>query len=131
MNTPSDHEAILTANQTFYRAFSNKDLREMNLIWWQGTTSLCIHPGGRMLEGWDTIRDSWQSIFNNTDSFEIEFELVKVEIDSCIAYVVGREIVLQSSRGRKVKALSLATNIFQKMAQKWYLVQHHGSPIIR
>ncbi|MGK7897183.1 MAG: nuclear transport factor 2 family protein, partial [Xenococcus sp. (in: cyanobacteria)] len=48
-----------------------------------------------------------------------------------LAYVVVQETVLQSSRGRKVKAPSLATNIFQKMAQKWYLVHHHGSPIMR
>jgi ketosteroid isomerase-like protein len=84
-----------------------------------------------VLEGWETIRDSWESIFRNTDSFEIDIEVVKVEIDSYLAYVVVREMVLQSSRGRKMKALSMATNIFQKMAQKWYLVHHHGSPIMR
>jgi ketosteroid isomerase-like protein len=84
-----------------------------------------------VLEGWETIRDSWESIFRNTDSFEIDIEVVKIEIDSSLAYVVVREIVLQSSRGRKVKAPSIATNIFQKMAQKWYLVHHHGSPIMR
>jgi ketosteroid isomerase-like protein len=126
-----DREAVLAANEAFYCAFSSKDLKEMNLLWWQGSTSLCVHPGGRVLEGWETIRDSWESIFRNTDSFEIDIEVVKIEIDSSLAYVVVREIVLQSSRGRKVKAPSIATNIFQKMAQKWYLVHHHGSPIMR
>ncbi len=81
--------------------------------------------------GWEAIQASWSSIFSNTNSFEIELEIIKVEIDQSLAYVVVREIVLQSSRGRKAKAPSIATNIFQKMAQKWYLVHHHGSPIMR
>jgi ketosteroid isomerase-like protein len=84
-----------------------------------------------VLRGWETIRASWESIFRNTDSIEIDLEIIKVEIDQAVAYVVVREIVLQSSRGQKLKAQSMATNIFQKMAQKWYLVHHHGSPIMR
>ncbi len=131
MTDSSDFEAVLAANEAFYRAFSNRDLRSMSLLWWQGSTSLCIHPGGQVLTGWEAIQASWSSIFSNTNSLEIELEIIKVEIDQALAYVVVREIVWQSSRGRKVKALSIATNIFQKMAQKWYLVHHHGSPIMR
>lgn len=127
----TDQEAVLAANEAFYRAFSQKDLSGMSLIWWQGSTSLCIHPGGQVLTGWESIRASWESIFRHTDSLEIETEIIKAEIDQSLAYVAVRETVLQSSRGRKVKAQSLATNLFQKMAQKWYLVHHHGSPVVR
>ena len=131
MSDLSNKETVLAANQAFYDAFSSRDLKNMNILWWQGMTSLCIHPGGDVLLGWDNIQASWESIFRNTNSFEIDFEVVKVELDEAVAYVVVREMVLQSSRGRKVKAPSIATNIFQKMAQKWYLVSHHGSPIMR
>ncbi|WP_319419296.1 nuclear transport factor 2 family protein [Pleurocapsa sp. FMAR1] len=131
MTNSPDQEAVLAANQAFYDAFSSKELGNMNRLWWQGSSSLCIHPGGGMLVGWDTIQASWKSIFSNTDSIEIDVEVIKVEVDQAIAYIVVRETVLQSSRGRKLKAQSIATNIFQKMAQKWYLVQHHGSPIMR
>jgi ketosteroid isomerase-like protein len=131
MSDLSDKNIVLSANQAFYDAFSNRDIKSMNLLWWQGTTSLCVHPGGEVLIGWETIRASWESIFRNTDSFEIDVEVVKVELDKALAYVIVREMVLQSSRGRSLKAQSIATNIFQKMAQKWYLVHHHGSPIIR
>ena len=131
MSNPSDKETVLAANRAFYDAFSSKDLKSMNLLWWQGTTALCVHPGGNVLMGWEAIKSSWESIFRNTDSFEIEIEVIKVEIEGAIAHVVLREIVLQSSRGRKVKAPSIATNIFQKMAQKWYLIHHHGSPVMR
>ncbi|PIG93931.1 nuclear transport factor 2 family protein [Gloeocapsopsis sp. IPPAS B-1203] len=131
MTDSSDKEAIIAVNEAFYRVFSNRDIGSMRLIWWQGATSLCIHPGGKVLMGWESIQASWESIFRNTNSLEIDIEVIKVEIDQAIAYVVVQEIVLQSSRGRKVKAPSLATNIFQKMAQQWYLIHHHGSPIVR
>ena len=127
----SDKEAVLAANEAFSRAFSQRNLSEMSRLWWQGSTSLCIHPGGQVLTGWESIRASWEAIFKNTDSLEIETEIIKAEIDQALAYIVLRETVLQSSRGRKIKAQSLSTNLFQKMAQKWYLVSHHGSPIMR
>ena len=131
MTNSSDQEAVLAANEAFYHAFSQRSLKEMTLVWWQGATSLCVHPGGQVLTGWDNIQSSWEAIFRNTDSFEIDIEVIKVEIDQAIAYTIVQETVLQSSRGRKVKAPSIATNIFQKMAQRWYLVHHHGSPVMR
>ena len=131
MSSQSDQETVLEVNQAFYEAFSQRDIKKMNLVWWQGTTSLCIHPGSEVLIGWETIQASWESIFRNTNSLEISIEPIKVELDRAIAHVIVRETVLQSSRGQKLKAQSLATNIFQKMAQKWYLIHHHGSPIMR
>ena len=131
MTNPTDKEIVLAANQAFYSAFAERDLKAMTALWWQGSTSICIHPGSQPILEWSNIRDSWDAIFRNTDSLEIDIEIVKVEVDSALAYVVLREIVLQSNRGRNMKAQSIATNVFQKMAQKWYLVSHHGSPIIR
>lgn len=131
MTDSPEQEVVLAANQAFYHAFANRDIKSMRLLWWQGTTSLCIHPGGRILTGWEEIQKSWESIFKNTDLLEIDIEIVKVELDQALAYVIVGETLLQSSRGRKMKAQSIATNIFQNMAQKWYLVHHHGSPIMR
>ena len=131
MSDSADKQAVLEANQAFYTAFAARELKSMNLVWWQGTTSVCIHPGGQILQGWEQIQASWSTIFRHTDLLEIDFEVLKVEIDQSVAYVVVQEMVLQSSQGRKVKAPSIATNIFQKMAKKWYLVHHHGSPIMR
>ncbi len=131
MTNPADQEAVLAANQAFYSAFSDRDLKAMTSLWWQGSSSICIHPGSFPIVGWSNIQDSWESIFRNTDSLEIETEIIKVEVDQALSYVLLREIVLQSNQGRRMKAQSIATNIFQKMAQKWYLVSHHGSPIMR
>ncbi|AFY76232.1 MAG: nuclear transport factor 2 family protein [Hydrococcus sp. C42_A2020_068] len=125
-----DRTEILATNEAFYQAFEKKDIKAMSLVWWQGG-SLCIHPGGNVLKGWEEVRHSWEQIFRHTDYLEIGIELVNIEIGSQIAYVVLIETILQVSRGRSFQAQSTATNIFEKMAQKWYLVHHHGSPIMR
>lgn len=122
---------VIIVNQAFYRAFEKKDIQGMGLVWFQGNSSCCIHPGGEILQGWETIRNSWDLIFKNTEYLEIDLELVSVEVSNEIGYIILKENILQISRGRKLQAQSVATNTYQKMAQKWYLVSHHGSPIMR
>lgn len=128
MSTPQ--QAVLAANQAFYRAFEKKDMEAMSALWSHGTDSLCIHPGRNALRGWETIRSSWEKIFRNTRYLEIETEVLRIEISGDVAYVVLVETVLQVTGGRQAKAQSMATNIFECMAQQWYLVHHHGSPIL-
>jgi ketosteroid isomerase-like protein len=103
----------------------------MSVIWSQGTGSLCIHPGRNMLRGWREIELSWLQIFRNTKYLEIETEIIAVEIRDNVAYVILIEKLLQIVGGRSVQAQSMATNIFERMASTWYLVHHHGSPIMR
>lgn len=122
---------VLAANEQFYRAFEKKDLDAMSNVWSQGTLSTCIHPGGRAIRGWKEIYTSWSEIFHHTDYIEIDPELVSVEIGDRVAYVILIENVLQVSRGRRLEAQSLATNIFLKLGDRWYLVHHHGSPVVR
>ncbi|MFP4133627.1 MAG: nuclear transport factor 2 family protein [Halothece sp.] len=121
---------VIAVNNAFYQAFEKKDLALMKQTWWQGEGSICIHPGGNLIRGWEKIRASWEKIFQNTDYLEINTEVVTMEVDYAVAYVIVIENVMQVNRGRKLKAQSLATNSFRKMAQKWYLIHHHGSPIM-
>lgn len=125
------HDEVLAANEAFYRAFEKKDIEAMSAVWSQGTGSLCIHPGRNVLRGWKEIRSSWEMIFKNTQYIEIEIDILVTEVRNNIAYVVLVENLLQVSGGRRVRAQSMATNIFELMAQKWYLVHHHGSPLMR
>jgi ketosteroid isomerase-like protein len=122
---------VLAANQAFYRAFEKKDMEAMSTVWSQGTGSLCIHPGRKALRGWKEIRSSWEVIFKNTKYIEIETEIITIEIRNHLAYVILGENLLQVSGGRRIQAQSMATNIFEQMAGKWYLVHHHGSPLMR
>jgi ketosteroid isomerase-like protein len=122
---------VLAANEAFYRAFEKKDIEAMSGVWSQGTGSLCIHPGRNALRGWKEIRASWEQIFRNTKYIEIETEIISTEVRDNIAYVIVIENLLQVIGGRRLQAQSMATNIFERMASSWYLVHHHGSPIMR
>lgn len=126
-----DRTEVLAANEAFYRAFEKKDIEAMSLVWSQGTGSLCIHPGRKTLRGWNQIRSSWEAIFKNTNYIEIETDIITTEVRDNIAYVILIENLLQVIGGSRVQAQSMATNIFERMGQKWYLVHHHGSPIMR
>jgi ketosteroid isomerase-like protein len=129
--TMTDEQHVLLAvNTAFYRAFEKRDLETMSTLWSHGTGCSCVHPGRDMLRGWEPIRASWEKIFRNTNYLEIEIELIKVEISGDLGYVVLTETVLQVAGGRRTKAQSIATDLFERMAQQWYLVHHHGSPIM-
>jgi len=98
----------------------------MSVVWSQGTGSLCIHPGRKVLRGWKEIRSSWETIFRNTKYLEIETEIIATEVCNNIAYVVLMEKLLQVAG----ESSTINTNIFELLAQKWYLVHHH-SPLMR
>ncbi|MBH8551552.1 nuclear transport factor 2 family protein [Nostocaceae cyanobacterium CENA357] len=122
---------ILAANTAFYRAFEKKDIEAMSAIWSQGTGSFCIHPGRNVIRGWKDIRISWEQIFKSTAYIEINTDIITTEMNDRTGYVVLRENLLQVIGGQKMEAQSMATNIFQLLGSKWYLVHHHGSPIMR
>jgi ketosteroid isomerase-like protein len=127
----NERTQVLAANEAFYRAFEKKDIEAMSVVWSQGTGSLCIHPGRNVLRGWKDIRSSWELIFRNTQYIEIETDIITTEVRDNLAYVILIEKMLQVSSGRRVQTQSMATNIFECMASSWYLVHHHGSPLMR
>ncbi len=122
---------VLAANEAFYRAFEKKDIEAMSVVWSQGTGSLCIHPGWNVLRGWKQVRTSWEQIFKNTAYIEVNLDIISTEVRDNIAYVVLVENVFQVIEGRRIQAQSMATNVFELLGGKWYLIHHHGSPIMR
>lgn len=122
---------VLAANVAFYRAFEKKDIEAMSAVWSQGTESLCVHPGRNALRGWKAISSSWEKIFQNTAYIEINIDIINTQVNDNIAYIVLIENILQVLGGKRIEAQSMATNVFQHLGGKWYLVHHHGSPIIR
>lgn len=123
-------QQVLDANTAFYRAFEKKNLDAMTAVWSHGISSVCIHPGRDALQGWGPIRSSWGQIFRNTAYLEIDIKILSTEISGDLAYVVLIENVLQVAGRQRNQAQSIATNIFERMAQQWYLVHHHGSPVV-
>lgn len=130
MTSESVESVVLATNQSFYRAFEKKDLEAMTAIWSHGTDCICVHPGRDALRGWEAIRLSWEKIFRGTAYLEIETNVLRVDVSATLAYVMLTENVLQVLGGRQGRATSIATNLFECMGGHWYLIHHHGSPII-
>ena len=59
---PADEEAILEANDAFYRAFDQRDLEALAAVWASHAPVACIHPGWAPLQGRESVIASWKSI---------------------------------------------------------------------
>jgi len=126
----SDRVAVLAANRAFYDAFESLDAEKMETVWLRDPRIICIHPGWRNLSAWGPIMSSWERIFDNT--FEMKFELGEMEvmISGDLALVVVEEGLTQRGYEGTQKSQVLATNVFERDGQRWFLVMHHGSPVI-
>jgi ketosteroid isomerase-like protein len=127
----SDRESILEANRAFYRAFESLDLERMGEIWLRDPRIVCIHPGWRRLVGWGPVMTSWERIFDNV--FEMKFELGEAQVMASgdLAVVVVEENLLQRGYDGATRSSVLATNVFERAQGRWWLVSHHGSPVIQ
>lgn len=126
----SDRDAILEANQGFYRAFESLDAEQMGKVWLRDSRIVCIHPGWRRLVGWGPIMTSWERIFENV--FEMKFELAEplVISNGSLAVVIVEESITQRGYDGISRSRVLATNVFERTEGRWWLVSHHGSPVL-
>lgn len=126
----SDTQALLIANQDFYRAFAQKNLDGIAAAWSKGMDCICIHPGRPPLKGWDQIQESWDQIFKSTESFQLGTDILAIDVSENLGYVAIAERLVQVIEGKRIELQSLATNVFQNIAGNWYLVHRHSSPIL-
>jgi len=127
----SEREAVIEANREFYRAFESLDLEKMERVWMRDAAIVCIHPGWRRLSGWGPVMNSWERIFDNV--FEMKFEVNEVEVrmSDGLAVVVTEENLTQRGYEGVARALVIATNVFERIGDKWWMVMHHGSPVMQ
>ena len=127
----SDRNAVVEANRAFYRAFETLDAEQMEQVWMRDARIVCIHPGWRKLSGWGPVMNSWERIFES--AFEMKFQINELEIflDGNIAVVVTEENLTQHGYDGISRSQVLATNVYERVGQKWWLVLHHGSPVMQ
>jgi hypothetical protein len=130
-----DDEVILkvqNVNTQFYRAFESLSIEMMEKMWKHDDedNAFCIHPGWDLFTGWLAIRESWITIFRNTEMIKFVITNTKVRVSSNdIAVVVCLENIESSVNGQIVKMGVIATNIFELNGERWLLIHHHGSSV--
>jgi ketosteroid isomerase-like protein len=96
----------------------------MEELWAHGEEVRCVHPGWPPLLGWSQVRQSWQTIFSNTESIRFELTDVQVVTAGELAWVFLTENITSGDSG---PASVAATNLFQRQGGRWRLVLHHAS----
>lgn len=53
---------LLEANERFYRAFREADIKTMESLWDLGPDVACVHPGRPALRGRERVMASWRAV---------------------------------------------------------------------
>ena len=122
-----DVGAVLAANLHFYEAFGSLDIEEMDRVWEHSERVMCLHPGWRLLRGWDQVRKSWEGIFPNTSLMHFNITDAQVILQVDCASVSCVENITSVVDGRASNFAVQATNIFVRDKVSWLMVHHHGS----
>jgi len=126
----SDRADVLEANAAFYEAFARLDLARMEEVWLRAPYLKCVHPGWGLLVGWGPVMESWRRIFESTLEMRFTLTDTSVETNGDLAWVVVTENIDSRHRDGTVTAQVQATNVFERRAGRWFLVHHHGSPVL-
>ena len=125
----SDLTAVEQANAGFYQAFETLDIARMELVWSHGEHVQCVHPGWPILVGWEAVRASWATIFENTAEMRFSLSDVRASATGDLAWVTCTENIFSEVHVRLAVTSVLATNLFEKTADGWRLIHHLASHV--
>ena len=117
----TDDEQLLAANEAFYRAFNQRDIGAMDVIWSHSSPVTCIHPGWNLLTGRIEVLMSWEAILSNPDNSRLIAGGATAHIHGDCSYVICREL----SGGSAL----LATNVFVREDGRWRMTHHQSGPV--
>ena len=118
---------LVEANQRFYDAFSALDIEAMANAWETSERARCLHPGWPLITGWEPIRESWETIFNNTTMMHFIITEVKPEVQGDLGWVDCVENITSVVDGKASSFAVRATNLFSRHEGRWLVVHHHAS----
>ncbi|MEJ2214049.1 MAG: nuclear transport factor 2 family protein [Gammaproteobacteria bacterium] len=111
------------AESAFYAAFEHLDIELMRAIWMKTDDIFCIHPGGPIQTGYETVLKQWSFILNDHQSPEINYKVIStLQSEDSSIHLVEETI---GSDENQVKIL--ASNTYFKTEQGWRLFSHHAS----
>ena len=124
-------EAILAANDRFYRALSLADFSAMQRVWLATEEAVCVHPGWPPLHGWPAIRESWRRIFQNQGPLHIRVSEAEVRLYGHTAEVNCVENIDTAQIEGAGLTRTRAANIFRLTAERgeWKMLEHHAVPM--
>ncbi len=118
-------------NEALYMAFEGLNIEIMEKIWLKESYIQCIHPGWRLLAGWEAVMESWREIFKNTQDIQFMLTEVRIRVQDPLAWVTLYENITSRVEEETSTGIVLTTNIFERKPEGWFIIHHHGSPTIQ
>jgi hypothetical protein len=115
-----ERDAILFANEAFYRAFADRDMAAMEALWSREAPVACIHPGWSALVSRRDVIESWRRILGNENSPRVTCKEPSAFVHGECAFVVCYEEIDGN--------FLVATNVFRREGRQWKLVHHQAGP---
>ena len=129
-------QTIQEINIQFYKAFESLSLQRMEEVWKHSDEVVCVHPGWDLFRGWTAVRESWATIFQNTERIQFLIANAKIRVfENIIAVVVCLENIETIINQDKIRTRVISTNIFERqhnvrsVKDEWRMIHHHGSPV--
>ena len=119
---------IILANDAFYAAFESLDAARMDAVWSHDDSARCVHPGARILLGWDAVRESWAAILHGAEMLRFSVTDVHAQGGRDFALVTCVENIIHLAGGQPSYATFQAVNAFRRTGEGWRMVLHHASP---
>lgn len=127
MTATTVEQELHGANERFYQAVESLKLEQMDAVWSRDAAVACIHPGWRMLRGWDRVRRSFEQIFQNMPHIQFIITDVSVGAAGDAGWVNCVENIVTVPGDAPQYATVHATNLFRREAGEWKMVLHHAS----
>jgi ketosteroid isomerase-like protein len=119
-------DEVRRAHRDFYRAFESLSIERMDEAWAHDDSVTCVHPGWPLAAGWRAVRETWVTIFRNTESMRFEILDERIDVRGDLAWIV----CIEKIRSGDGEGAVLATNVLRRDGGRWRIVHHHGSPIL-
>jgi uncharacterized protein (TIGR02246 family) len=125
----SDEEQVRQINERFYMAMNAAEIDEMDEVWADDSSAICVHPGREAIFGYERIRESWTVIFSSANPLSIAAGNERINIAGDVAWVSCIETISLMMEEGLAAAAAQSTNIFRRTNGRWRMLVHHASPV--
>lgn len=122
-------DALLAANERFYRTFEALDYPAMAALWEDSPRVFCVHPGWAPLRGTRPVLESWKRIIENTKDIRFALSGAEAHQDGDVGVVTVYEGIYSTVGHERHTSSAVSTNLFgyDAAAGLWKLFHHHAA----
>lgn len=117
----------VAAERAFYQAFAACDLQGMSEVWADNRETICIHPGGPLLQGKTAILESWREILSGVLPPRLRHRELRRFAEGMLAVHLVEELIAPHGAPAEEGTRILATNVYRYCGDSWRMMQHHAS----